>query len=140
LNPRCIAVTKAGSPCSNRAVTGETVCLAHSDKHPELAKKAAAASVAARKASSERRKEELETAKLTLTERIRRVVARRADEFAEALVQRGIDEPNSQAAAMVLDRVEGRVPQGIEHTAPPTYTVEDLMRDLDALPETADRD
>jgi hypothetical protein len=131
----CSATTKAGKPCSAHPVHGTSLCLAHSPGMQERARKANAASAEARKRLREERGKALEEDKRTLTQRIAAVAARRADEFSEALVQRAIDEPNSQAAAMVLDRVEGRLVDRVE-TVPSSYSVDDMMRDLAALPET----
>jgi hypothetical protein len=64
---------------------------------------------ARRQTRVQERLEAVERSKLTLTQLLRIEAADRAEEIVAALVQRAVDEPNSQASAILWDRIEGRV-------------------------------
>ena len=115
--PLCNRYTRTGEPCPNRVTTGRKHCFAHDPAAKERNKQASLASVKARQQRVADRLQASEQAKLTLTERIHRQAAERAEELACALVQAAITDPHGRAMAHVLDRVEGKVTDRLETSA-----------------------
>jgi hypothetical protein len=110
-------MTKAGKPCTNRRMAGSELCFSHSDDAVAYRKRATQASAEKRRARVEARKDASEASKLSLTERIRRDAARRADEVAKSLVDAAVADGSSRAMAELLNRVEGKVIDRLETTA-----------------------
>lgn len=105
----CSSMTKAGKPCPNRCMGGETTCFSHSEGAIEQRKRATEASAKARSERVEARKEASEEAKLTITERLQRRVAERATQLVDSLVAAAEADGSSRAMDMVWNRIEGKV-------------------------------
>ena len=97
--------------------------------------RATEASAEKRSRRKEERKQAVEDADYSLTQRLRLAVADRRGEIVQALIDHAVSNPNAQSMAILWDRDQGRVAEVIEQVET-TYSVEDMMRDLRALPET----
>lgn len=113
---RCSSLTKTGKPCPNRPMADEDVCLMHSPRGEETRAKGRARAAAAKRELVEARKQAAEDAKLTLTQRLHRRAAERANEVVSALV-RAAEGGDMRAQTILWERVEGKVADKLETRA-----------------------
>lgn len=136
---RCSSMTKGGKECRAYPVKGSTTCLLHGDREQvaELSKRAAAESARVRKDSLEQRKAASEDAKLSLTQRLRRATAARADEFVNATLDNAIGQKDVGAQRLVWERLEGKVTDNLNVNAGDPFSMSeaDLHRWLTEAPQ-----
>src|SRR6266404_2522864 len=136
MKKKCSAIsTKTGEACRAACLKDGDTCFSHSPAGAEQRKQATQASAHSRKNRVDQREKADELARLSPTQLLRRRFVEHQEPIVNALIKSAV-AGELRAQEILWNRLEGKPIDRLQNVTESSYSVEDMLKDLAALPET----